>query len=343
MKNILILSLFFLSCINTDREFMGHIVVQKPVTQEPDTFKIITPEFWGYSNGWPKQENNSTPQAKKAALPPPEFSAFSPMDTIRFSGNFLQVLAGETFDNLSAVYISETDGKAYKAGLTPQTAAQGIAIDTALSVNDTLHIITRGIIYGYDDTSAYNKAAYSVGGGAISYSGASNPQKVGELQGNDLHVKIEPILSQIEIIKRKKTDETRTGTTTLTNDSQLQIPLLASSLYWIELWALVKTDNANMDYKYGISYSGTTSSLFYDRSHTVAGAALGAATLINSAGTNTFSSSVAGTTFGIALVKVNTIVSTSTSGTFSFQWSQNTTDAGNISVLAGSYIKYTKL
>lgn len=299
---------------------------------ERDTFTKVTAGFWGET----VTEEVQTPLTRTRFAPPPVAT-----DTVLWAGTFQTVLAGEAFDRFAAVYINQTDGKAYKAGLTETTQAQGIAIDTAFATGDTLQIITKGIIYNYATLSAYSSILYNVGSGALSYTRATNAQKVGYVEGVNFIVEIEPFLSEVETIKRKSSNETRSSTTTLTDDTDLQISLAASSSYAVEIVAWVNTANATMGYKYGTAYSGTLSGLQYYRVYTVPGDVSGIAT--DEAGTGLIASTaVSGATSGAAMVKINYIVHTTTAGVFSFKWAQNTSDAGNISILKGSHIKYTK-
>ncbi len=301
---------------------------------ENDTFTKVTAEFWGLTV---EEKLQATAPRARFSPPPPVIT-----DTILWAGTFQTVLAGEAFDRFAAVYINSTDGKAYKAGFDETTQAQGIAIDTAFSVGDTLQIMTKGIVYNYAIASVYNSTLYSIGDGVLSFARGRNAQKVGYIDGVNFIVEIEPFLSETEITKRKATDETKTANTTLDTDNELFVSLAASSSYAVEIVAWVNAANSAMGYKYGTAYSATLSGSQYYRVHTVPGDVSGLAT--DEVNTGLISStSVSGATSGAAMVKINYIVHTSTAGVFSFRWAQNTSDAGALSVLKGSHIKYTKI
>lgn len=300
---------------------------------ENDTFTKVTAEFWGLA-----VEEKLQATAPRARFSPPPVVT----DTILWAGTFQTVLAGEAFDRFAAVYINPGDGKAYKAGVDETTQAQGIAIDTAFAVGDTLQIMTKGIVYNYVGASVYNSTLYSIGDGELSFTRGRNAQKVGYIEGFNFIVEIETLQSETEVVKRKATDETKTANTTLATDNDLFVSLAASSSYAVEIVAWVNAANSTMGYKYGAAYSGTLSGSQYYRVHTVPGDVSGIAT--DEVNTGLISStSVSGATSGAAMVKINYIVHTSTAGVFSFRWAQNTSDAGALSVLKGSHIKYTKI
>ena len=142
----------------------------------------------------------------------------------------------------------------------------------------------------------------------------------------------------------KKTDEAKTANVTLSADNALSVALQAGKRYHIRVKLFLNTANANMDYKYATAYSGATASVYSRRIHTAAGAVAGTdsdntlsmATLIPS-------TAVTATTTGVAFVELFCIIQTTTAGTFSFQWAQNTSDAGTLTVLAGSYLEYIEI
>lgn len=142
-------------------------------------------------------------------------------------------------------------------------------------------------------------------------------------------------------IVKKTADENRANTTTLTNDAALTIALAAGTTYHIRGKIFLNTANATMDYKFALSYSGTTSSIICKRTYAAAGAVAGTDNE-NTLAQNTIigSTAVAATTTGIAYVEIDVTISTTTSGTFGFQWAQNTSNGSNLTVLKGSYLEY---
>jgi len=144
-------------------------------------------------------------------------------------------------------------------------------------------------------------------------------------------------------VVKKISDENRSSTTTLTNDGALTISLAASTTYHIRGKIFLNTANATMDYKYALAYSGSTTSIMCKRAHVVAGATAGTGNE-NTVAQNTIigSTSVTANTSGIAYVEIDVIIVTNATGTFSFQWAQNTSNGSNLTVLGGSYLEYSQ-
>lgn len=142
----------------------------------------------------------------------------------------------------------------------------------------------------------------------------------------------------------KPSSTTRSATSTLADDPHLVVALEASSTYLIEFTVYYIIANATMDWKYGLAYSGTMAN-FYRYSETFpAGSGAGADMMSQSqadglVATSSFLSSAA---TGFGMLKYRVIANTTTAGNFAIQWAQNTSDAGNATVLAGSYIEITK-
>jgi len=141
------------------------------------------------------------------------------------------------------------------------------------------------------------------------------------------------------LVVRKLTDEVRSANAAITTDTDLQIALTAGT-YTIRGRAYINTANATMDYKYDFNYTGTTTSLYMTRRHLGAGATTGAPVNTHSAITTIPSTAVTANTAGYGFVEFECVITVSTSGTFQFRWAQNTSDAGSITLLKGSYLEY---
>lgn len=147
----------------------------------------------------------------------------------------------------------------------------------------------------------------------------------------------------VEGVVRKASDETVNNSSSLQNDDELFIPLDANSTYIFDGL---------------ITYtSGTTADFQMD--FTAPAGATGRRWLINGASTITACSTTAmnfnggaidasatgiGATGGTCDVPIKgTVTTTGTSGTFQVQWAQNTADASDTTVKAGSYLYWRKL
>lgn len=147
---------------------------------------------------------------------------------------------------------------------------------------------------------------------------------------------------------RRTTDSTaRASTTTLVADDQLVLPVVANGIYEVTVNLLVGAANAVMDAKVG--FTGPAGAAFtWGASGTPNNnaAGYGIATLANSpAVMKTISDSQAfGTAAGTQGAGfVGVLVVSSTAGNLTVTWAQNTSDAGNLQMMAGSYIKAVKI
>lgn len=142
---------------------------------------------------------------------------------------------------------------------------------------------------------------------------------------------------------KKTADETRASTATLANDSALSFACLAGTSYRIVLDVFFSQANATMDFKYAMAYSGTITSQYAYRLQHAPESAIGAdndLTATNANLVNAGAIAMTPTVSGAGYVRVELILNTNAAGTFSLQWAQNTLDAGNLTVLRGSYINY---
>lgn len=142
----------------------------------------------------------------------------------------------------------------------------------------------------------------------------------------------------------KASDETRNSTTTLADDGALVLALAATTRYHIKARIFYSIANATMDFKYRLAYSGTTTSQAWHNLVRPAG--------ITASGTDdeftlTGASAFPLPTFtpgsaasGIGYIDLQLTLLTNAAGTLSLQWAQNTSDAGDCKVLAGSCFEY---
>lgn len=141
------------------------------------------------------------------------------------------------------------------------------------------------------------------------------------------------IAGRVTVIKPGGTN--RSSTTTLTADPHLTVTLDANTSYWLEL-CVALTSPAAADFKWDFTFpSGLTFT-----GYSVASVAGVANVLVWSPGGNALSVAGAFSTQGGGLddsVGVRGMLTTAgTGGAFTWRWAQNTSDAGNTSVRAGS-------
>lgn len=141
----------------------------------------------------------------------------------------------------------------------------------------------------------------------------------------------------------KTTNETRTATTTLADDSQLTV-YLAAGKHRLRTRMYYSSSGTACDLKHGVAFSGTLSSCIGTGTSYVAGTASGASAASDSTtnafpSTGTHSITVAN---AIGYVDRELILDVSVAGTFSVQWAQNTSNAEVLTVYAGSYIDVVK-
>lgn len=141
---------------------------------------------------------------------------------------------------------------------------------------------------------------------------------------------------------KKTADETRASTVTLVDDTFLKFAATAGVRYRIKASVFYTIANATMDFKYSAAYSGTFSGDMTLRRQQAPVSGIGSDNEFTSMSAGIINASIGqtGAVAGNGYVILDIIFVATTSGTFSFQWAQNTSDAGNLTVLAGSYLEY---
>jgi hypothetical protein len=144
-------------------------------------------------------------------------------------------------------------------------------------------------------------------------------------------------------IVKKAADQQRTANAVLGADSELTVAL-GIGRYIVRGVAWFTTANATMDYKYDCSFTGAASYTARLHRHIAAGSAAGTDNETSTIGTGVIpSTAVAATTTGLARVEFEVIIDVTGAGTFQFRWAQNTSDAGAMTCLRGSYLEYTSV
>ena len=139
-------------------------------------------------------------------------------------------------------------------------------------------------------------------------------------------------------VERKQSNETRTSTDTYTDDADLLFGVQASQRYTFRCRVFFDT-TAAADFKYQLQGPGSPTLLRYETKHIVPGATAYAGQAVQTAFAQSNAIAGAGTTGGF--VEINGILHNGANGGLvSIQWAQNTIDASNTTVLAGSYIEW---
>lgn len=132
----------------------------------------------------------------------------------------------------------------------------------------------------------------------------------------------------------KTADTTRNTNTTTSADPDLQFGMLASTTYAIRIVVKLRSTAAG-DFKWGLSGPASPTEVY---GSDVAAAQFGNAQTFEAYPTNL---SLLGSAAGAKVLVIElTVENGANAGTFSFDWAQNTSDAGPTTVKAGSYIEY---
>lgn len=134
----------------------------------------------------------------------------------------------------------------------------------------------------------------------------------------------------------KTLDEVRSATTVLADDTTLQFAMLGGHKYSVRIRVWFDTTAAG-DFKWALTGPALNSARV-TRKWIIPGGSAYAGVLVDTTYTASQSVVSAGTTGGY--VEVDATIRPSADGIFRFQWAQDTSDAGNTSVLAGSYMDY---
>lgn len=132
----------------------------------------------------------------------------------------------------------------------------------------------------------------------------------------------------------KTADTTRNTNTTTSADPDLQFGMLASTTYAIRIVVKLRSTAAG-DFKWGLAGPASPTEVY--GAH-IAAAQIGNAQTFEAYPTNL---SLIGSAAGAYVLVIElTVENGANAGTFSFDWAQNTSDAGPTAVKAGSYIEY---
>lgn len=138
----------------------------------------------------------------------------------------------------------------------------------------------------------------------------------------------------------KSTIETRASSAALANDGALQFSMAANTTYAIRIKVYYDTA-ATPGFKFALAGPGAATIIRIARKHISAAAltTLVVASEVAYTGSTSLPGGTTGGYFEIDMITTNG----ATPGTFAFQWAQDTSNASNTSVNAGSYLEYRKV
>lgn len=140
----------------------------------------------------------------------------------------------------------------------------------------------------------------------------------------------------------KTSDKTANASTTLSDDAQLTLPVLASTTYLIEAF-LIYDSATNADAKFGFTVpaSATWQAAPFGQGTGATVSAGSLETAVSTASGIALGGIGAGTK--ISALVTGTLVVAGTAGTCALSWAQNTSQASNTVLRTGSFLKLTRI
>lgn len=142
----------------------------------------------------------------------------------------------------------------------------------------------------------------------------------------------------------KKTSSTsRTSTTTLADDPALSFACTAGTTYVVKGRIRYSTAGTTPGFKWSPAYSAAFTEIYTQRIQQAVQASIGSGNELTQISTGILNGSVAmaGGVVGLGYVDFETCFTATASGTFSFQWAQNTSNASATVVERGSHLQYS--
>jgi hypothetical protein len=136
----------------------------------------------------------------------------------------------------------------------------------------------------------------------------------------------------------KAADQSTANDTTLSDDSELTATLGTGT--WTVRGGIFFSTVAAADFKFGTAFSGSAT---VNGHRSISAAAESTSISAVTASVTHVSSAAVGGSTGNGWAEFSISLTVTVSGTFSFQWAQNSTDAANTTVKAGSYIEYLQV
>lgn len=139
----------------------------------------------------------------------------------------------------------------------------------------------------------------------------------------------------------KLTTETRSATTTYADDAELVIPVKPSEVILLRCEVFFNT-GATPDFKFQVAGPTSPTEVVIRGSYTAVGTTNATDFVDTSLPTSHAVTGTGGTTGGHATFSM-LLQNGANTGNIALQWAQNTSDAGDTSVLVGSFFEYLRL
>lgn len=243
-------------------------------------------------------------------------------------------------DNLTGPVAVAVDGGTIVPAVSPSMPCIGILLDT-VSTDTPVQLHTSGTIVNYPRELTPGAVYYlSTTTGAITSTRPSlNWQEVGlAIDTHVLQLNIGRLITDAPQVTIKKNDETAASDAAMSDDSDLFVALESGATYRITGSVFFTAAGAS-GFKFETTYSGTTSSVVSRHKAQHTGGAEQAQVVTTSLIGET--SHTGGT--GAGCVEFEIVMTTSTSGTFRFRWSQRNSDADALTVKGGSILTVQKM
>lgn len=157
----------------------------------------------------------------------------------------------------------------------------------------------------------------------------------------------DPVLGSHHKWVRRTVDSAAKTNNTLANDDTLLWAVQANEVWFFEGYLRIGAVNTTMDAKWGWSVPAGTTMSWGRIGPTGAGFTgygsqpSGTDPAVNTTESGTLTSGSANGTTGVILAGI--VIASTTPGNVNLQWAQNTTDAGELKVLAHSFLRLTRL
>lgn len=251
-------------------------------------------------------------------------NAISVSDFARLSQLNTFTLAQTSGAPTSAIYLSST---APAIGLNDTNSTANTRLFDIIVNADQLHFRAQK-----DDVSIVNDY--------LTISALNGVPTVANLQATSVQANSLPVHAGTFGIKTTTT--TRASGTTLTNDPDLQVTLAAGT-YVVELFApFWATTSGAGGFKFGIFYSGTSSSSSFSYSGVLNAAAITQLTTAVSSSYTFATITTSGSAANADFLVAHGVIVTTSSGVLGFQWAQNSSNVNPANVGIG-WLRTTKV
>lgn len=253
------------------------------------------------------------------------------------SGSLQTVIAGDTFQPYTAVYI-QNDTARLANPANALTEAVGITIDTVYT-GDTIQVLLRGSVYYYPDTVAGFLFVGSNGLPTKAKPSTAFFQLVGKSDGVNLDVQLGPRVPNAPEANYQTAGQDITVSAALNEATALTTALQSGGTYIVTVTAFVETANGVMGVRYLSGYTGTGSGHYSNIALLP-----GVSESVNYTGTGVgITETALSTGAGITAIQIRHVITTTSAGNYRFLFGQNTSNGSAISLKPGSFVTAQKL